>query len=99
MEKQIKEMAKILRDANGMSYPENYFIADAKILYRAGYRRASEVALEVIGEVEALANKHISVLNTIQLISPSVAAGGKHAFELVLNLLAELKNKYTEDGE
>ena len=53
----------------------------AKALYNAGYRKASDVALEVIGEIEALANKHMSILNVLE----------------VLNILAERKKKYTEE--
>lgn len=82
MKKQINEMAKILRDANGKGYPDNYFIADAKILYRAGYRKASEVYEKIFTEIEAIIRRHDE----------------RPKYQLMLDL-AELKKKYTEDGE
>lgn len=73
---------------------------DAEYLYGKGYRKASEVALEVIGYIETLANKQIDVLNVIEPIDPRMFHGGKHAFEIVLKTIAELKKKYeSEDTE
>lgn len=45
--KQIREMAKIIRDANSEIYPENYFIGEARLLYRAGYSRSAEAFDEI----------------------------------------------------
>lgn len=57
----------------------------------------SEVAREIFEEIEALATKHLALLEIINPQVSAVAAGGKHAFDLVLALTAELKKKYTED--
>ncbi|MBR3806694.1 MAG: hypothetical protein IKJ13_07700 [Clostridia bacterium] len=57
------------------------------------------VAGNLIGEIEAFASKHLLILELLNPKKSGVAAGGKHAFDLLLELLAELKKKYTEGGE
>ena len=80
--KKIKEMARILRDANGNSYPEDYFIGDARVLYRAGYRKASEVAEEIFEVVDE------SIAMICELTGFSISMFGKYN---------EIKAKYTEE--
>ena len=83
-DKQIVEMAKILRNANGKEYPENYFIADAKVLYRAGYHHVSEVARNVFVEINEL--------------KVQWALGDIDDNEFYKQLY-KLEKKYTEGGE
>ncbi|MBQ8005518.1 MAG: hypothetical protein IJ303_04320 [Clostridia bacterium] len=84
----IEELAERLI-ASGVSIPE----ANAECEIR---NAEPGVAENLIGEIEAFASKHLLILKTIAILKPSVAAGGKHAFDLLLELLAELKKKYTE---
>ena len=105
-DKQIEEMAKALCEHcndDGTCFHDGKpcdlqckSATDARFIYDKGYRKASEVASEIIGEVEELVNKHMGILELIELCTPSVAAGGKHAFNKVLECLAKLKKKYTE---
>lgn len=59
----------------------------------------SETAREILEEIEALATNHLALLEIINPQVSAVAAGGKHAFDLVLALTAELKKKYTEEND
>ena len=59
----------------------------------------SEVAREIFEEIEALATKHLAILEILNPQMSAVAAGGKHAFDLVLALTTELKKKYTEEND
>lgn len=81
--KQIREMSQIIRDANSVTYPENYFIGDARLLYRAGYRKASEVAEEIFAAVDE------SISMICDLTGFSISMFGKYH---------EIKKKYTEGG-
>lgn len=65
-------------------YPEDYFIVDARLLYRAGYRRQSEVAEEIF----AVVDETISMI--CDLTGFSVAMFTKYN---------ELKRKYKEGDE
>ena len=56
-----------------------------------------KVAREILEEIEALATKHLALLEILNPQMSAVAAGGKHAFDLVLALTTELKKKDTED--
>ena len=51
---QIEEMARIIRDANGSIYPENYFLGEARLLYRAGYRKSAEAFDEIFAVCDEL---------------------------------------------
>lgn len=64
MNKQIEEMAKVIirgcRECNceeckhseGVLYPDCVPLFTAEALYKAGYRKASEVAREIFAEIE-----------------------------------------------
>lgn len=58
----------------------------------------SEVALQVIGDVEKMARDYIE---GILLLDPqnTYCFGGINAFENVIRFLAELRKKYTEEKE
>jgi hypothetical protein len=80
MKTQIKEMAEIIRNANSVKYPKDYFYPEAKVLYRAGYRKASDVASEIFEELEK------TLGTTIWL----------HCDPWKYDTYKELKRKYTE---
>lgn len=82
--KQIMEMAQIIRDANSVTYPDNYFIGEARLLYRAGYRKESEVAEEIFTVVDE------SISMICDLTGFSISMFGKYN---------ELKRKYKEGAE
>lgn len=107
-EKQIDEIAKLIctypqcvnyNKIGGCKIAECQTVDIAEKLFEQGYRKASSVALEVIGEVEEIINKFYN----------------KHCFksdlddieiDAVINFsddistdLDKLKNKYTEDGK
>ena len=86
-EKQIEEMAKIIANANGNEQYAAYHIPDATDLYNAGYRKASEVAEEIFGEIDKLLRQH-----RIEFDMSCV----DFYFE---KHYAELKKKYTEEGK
>ena len=106
-EKQIEEMAKAIEQArikatdttNSMNYGFGGWYA--KELYNAGYRKASEVTLEVIDEALKIAKEiadncgELAVLeeNAIKRIE---AKGEQIGALLVLEAVAELKKKYME---
>lgn len=58
---QIEEMARIIREANSEIYPENYFIGEARLLYRAGYRRSAEA----FDEIFAVCDEMIATLQKL----------------------------------
>jgi hypothetical protein len=60
-DKQIEEMAKIIGDNTGQDtmWPEIYDCAEA--LYNAGYRKASDVAMEIFAEIEEVVYKYLNV--------------------------------------
>jgi hypothetical protein len=67
--------------------------------YINGYnRKASEVALKEIDEIESATNNHIKAISALDPQN-DYCAGGKKALDMTLKVLAELKKKYTEDGE
>jgi hypothetical protein len=60
----------------------------------------TEVAREIFEEIEEYAELQIESLNIAEKLDSSGAdffGGGKQAFVLLLDRLAELKKKYTED--
>ena len=114
MNKQIENMCAIMADAayadceNTPLVPESAGICDkvdchrckeARRLMNAGYRKESDVAREIFEEIGAVCETHLTVLEQIEMITPLIAKGGKHAFDIVLNLLAELKKKYESEVE
>lgn len=102
-EKQIEEMAKHLCcDFGGcdnctLSNPESETPCtvrdDCETLLKAGYCKASDIALKIIGDIETLANNHIKGIS-ILVPQNDFLSGGKQAFDIVLRFLAELKKKY-----
>ena len=91
-QKQIEEMAKAIEQArikatdttNSMNYGFGGWYA--KELYNAGYRKASEVAMEIFAEIEKIAMYGTTPFG-LHLMSMGEAA------------FAKLKKKYTEGGE
>ena len=87
--KQIEEMAKVIKSSMDNLGCGNFnFTGDeistmfAKALYNAGYRKESEVAREIFGEIDRFIHK---VLNDEHYIM------GDMCWDV-----AELKKKYTE---
>lgn len=104
MEKQIEEMANaIFEHCNaGLFYSEAERIAHF-VIEQQGYRKASEVAEEVINKIASRVQIMISALNT-EIAEKNVPVsefnkGAKVSLEMVFKDLAELKKKYTEGGE
>ena len=91
-QKQIEEMAKAIEQArikatdttNSMNYGFGGWYA--KELYNAGYRKASEVAMEIFAEIEKIA-----MYGTTPF--------GLHLRSMGEAAFAKLKKKYTEGGE
>ena len=100
-EKQIEEIVKDLYH-NTTAYNtcwEEDCEELAKILYHLGYRKQSEVAREIFEEIEEYAELQIESLNIAEKVDSrgtDFFGGGKQAFVLLLDRLAELKKKYTE---
>ena len=92
MDKQIEEMRKIICESIDRveKLPE--------VLTAKGYRKASEVAEEVINKAMSIIQIKISSLKQYEQtnIITEFNGGAKTALELVLKDLAELKKKYTE---
>jgi hypothetical protein len=93
-EKQIKEMMKIINQANGRDDDSNYYEQDAEDIYNAGYRKQSEVAREIFEEIGeklhhwgALAEQDNSDYGELVEI----------VLEDIICDIAELKKKYTEE--
>jgi hypothetical protein len=84
-EKQIEEMAKVIFEVSPIpSVWRSDATRFAESLYNAGYRKATEVAREIFAEIEGfLSEKKF----------------GTFYFNYLNDLIAELKKKYTEDGE
>lgn len=92
-DKQIEEMARKMcrnykQDGNCASDDEPCALECvygycAERIYCAGYRKASEVVREIIGEIEKVNNLFCTALGSVA----------------IARTLAELKKKYTEDGK
>lgn len=67
----------------------------ARRIANAGFRKAEEVALKVIEEIERATINH---RNAISGLDPQndYCAGGKKALNMTLKVISELKKKYTE---
>ena len=70
----------------------------AERLYNKGYRKASEVALGVISEIQAKIKIMVSSIKAQEEIGniSEFNGGAKTALEMVFKDIAELKKKYTE---
>ena len=107
-EKQIEEMAKLLcstcaetNEKDCEKFEGVCGICDATKLYNAGYRKASEVAEEIFGEIEKnYIEFYDRVCSNHELKLPEVV---KELCMYLLNeefmRIAELKKKYTEGGD
>ena len=114
-ENQIEEMAKVIVGANCTKEPcdecrwagyaseavdcTEYLIAEH--LYNAGYRKSTEVAEEIFGEIErAFFNYYDS---TVTYSSPTIPYHMREAVAFSLNeifmKIAELKKKYTKSED
>lgn len=76
----------------------------AEKLNEKGYRKASDVALEVIAEAEAMARKSADEAKLLadaenDAIQKSELRGEQIGALLVLSALAKLKNKYKENEQ
>lgn len=94
-EKQIEEMAKDLAKHsffyNG-GCMMNYSLT-AKLLYNAGYRKASDVAREIFAEIDKiLDNYHSACLPAGAIEAYTYYEGG------LGDAIAELKKKYESEG-
>ena len=107
-EKQIEEMAKLLCSTCAETNEEDCEkfegvcgICDATRLYNAGYRKASDVAEEIFGEIERAFFKHYD--EQVTYSSPTLPYHSREAVGFSLNVLfmgiEELKKKYTEEGK
>ena len=105
-EKQIEEMAKIFcgmkNGCDGCMWDKVhcYERNDAKALYNAGYRKASEVAREIFEEIERFLYMHFRFCK--EEIGNDDTEYVKGRLELntqIQNLIAELKKKYTESED
>ena len=96
--KQIEEMAKVIKSSMDNLGCGNFnFTGDeistmfAKALYNAGYRKESEVAREIFGEIEKiLLDNHIGHYKTTK------DTWTYNFNNEILTEIAELKKKYTE---
>ena len=98
--KQIEEMGNEIQKAvNGCASYWSRLIAEH--LTTAGYRKASEVAEEVINNALSKIQIMISAIKSQEENGNTTEfnGGAKTALELVFKDLAELKKKYTEGGE
>ena len=102
-EKQIEEMAKIIRkgeldrnkgDLDCTEFPTDTVVkvglqrlAGAKALYNAGYRKASDVAMEIFEEIESCK------------WSETQYGDRKLCFEINSEKYAELKKKYESEKD
>lgn len=90
-DKQIEEMAKLLcstcyetNEEDCKKFEGVCGICDATRLYNAGYRKSSEVAEEIFGEIERM----VCRMHNLALFGFSIDTSRE---------LAELKKKYTKD--
>ena len=114
MEKQIEEIGKTMCRSFGTddcvpcdAYRTCMIHLCAVDVYKAGYRKASDVAREIFEEVDNFFIKTIDIFDKV--LDKAVRAGDDELAyfygdekNLVITLkiaLAELKKKYTEDGE
>ena len=103
-EKQIEEMAQVRcgqQDCKKCN-PRNNFCqhkAEVEKYYLAGYRKASEVAEEVIRKMEQIVE--VKIIGIEEDFFHGTAshwdATRKNCYEEILDELAELKKKYTQE--
>ena len=85
-DKQIEEMAKQLYGNFGLSMPTARNVAKY-LTEKKGYRKASEVAMEIFAEIEKCSE--VSLMNG-HIETPILCIG--------FGVLAKLKKKYEEGG-
>jgi hypothetical protein len=82
--------------------PESHFMRIARHLYvTKGYRRASEVAREVIGEIQSKIQIMVSSIKAQEEIGniSEFNGGAKTTLEIVFKDLADLKKKYESEDK
>lgn len=87
MEKQIEEMAKLITEGARPA------IEDAEALYNAGYRRASEVAMEMFKDFQSILFSIMYFGNDGKYHLRKMSAD---KVTLIFEKYYELKKKYTE---
>ena len=105
--KQIEEMAKDIACLTAWDDDEILTIdclETAKRLYRKGYRKTSDVAREIFEEIEKIRLREIKRCETMREkeytnCQRNYWEGGEHSLRQLTYWFAELKKKYTEDGE
>ena len=105
-EKLIGEMAKTLGIAFQLAGTTR-FGEVAEVLYNAGYRKSTEVAEEIFGEIEEMLNMQAKIVCQTrakheETDSPMLSFiaqldGRLYSLRVVEEHIAELKKKYTED--
>ena len=106
-EKQIEEMANITRvwceidNSCGSCHWETCNECLAECLYKAGYRKASDVVDEVIKIVSEKAEEESEYFDRMRVKGKDgrYFEGGKHTCEMLLLEFAELKERYESEGE
>lgn len=94
-DKQIDEMAKVIAKEDDTCRAKT--IAEA--LYNAGYRMASEVALEVIEAVEKIVDKYYNRhIFGVEDLSDVEQEAVMNFSDDITSDLAELKKKYIGEG-
>ena len=97
MEKQIEEinhLTSVIWEANHKRSVLNYHWLATEV-YNAGYREASEVALEVISEIEEGIKAAISAL---QFENNPIHRRVKHeTYSSLMRLIKAIEEKHTED--
>lgn len=98
-DKQIEELTKDLYGYSIDTEEDSAYVA--KILIDKGYRKASEVALGVISEIQAKIQIMVSSIKAQEEIGniSEFNGGAKTALEIVFKDIAELEKKYTEEGK
>jgi hypothetical protein len=104
IDKQIEEMAKDVTRSIcwcNEEIPTVDCIGTAITLYNKGYRKASDVALEVIKKVEQILTVKIIGFEEDFFHGTAAHWDGirKECYEEMLVELAKLKKKYTEEGK
>ena len=101
-DKQIREMAEIINKNTEFDTMWDEIYASANALYDAGYRKSTEVVKELFEEAIKLAKEiadNSAVLAKLEEnpIKRIESKGEQIGALLVLEILVELKKKYTEE--
>lgn len=90
---EIDELAKAIFLNCNCGFFEDEAEMIAKFCYQEIDKKASEVALELIGKIKEATENHIKAISRLEPQN-DYCAGGKKALEMTLKVLAELKKKY-----